>query len=408
MTSVKTIIFHKNFMDFFQNPKISQNTDFEKGKYEWITILNTTESTISPCICGHNVKHMTYLFNEYNQNIVSVGTTCCKKYGLLEKHMKNELLIHVLITQISQGLYKNSGNLLSLEKNIGELLENHIFERFHEIIKKYSRDMDENNYYFDVFNPLNRMKENILEFKKYGYDFSNQYEEICELIKEREMHITESESESGMESETNSEIIFKLDRIKDEIKQLFDEKLSEIANSESTESELSISEYEESYVEFDYYKKHGEMIQDIRKEFEAEIKRELEEDIKQGESNQKNKEELQENIRIQENIRKELEQDIRIQEDIKQAEEYLENQEKEVEQIVYQYYDGDIYSEYYRKYSERDLRIKMELHDLNMRIENLQKGIEEYKKDFSVFYNNLQIFSKYVKENSYIDKIKNR
>lgn len=390
MTSVKTIIFHKNFMDFFQNPKISQNTDFEKGKHEWITILNTTESTISPCICGHNVKHMTYLFNEYNQNIVSVGTTCCKKYGLLEKHMKNELLIHVLITQISQGLYKNSGNLLSLEKNIGELLENHIFERFHEIIKKYSRDMDENNYYFDVFNPLNRMKENILEFKKYGYDFSNQYEEICELIKEREMHITESESESGMESETNSEIIFRLDRIKDEIKQLFD--------SELTESELTDSEYEAEIKQ--------ELEEDIRKEFEAEIKRELEDDIKYEESNQKNKEELQEYIRIQENIRKELEQDIRIQEDIKQAEEYLENQEKEVEQIVYQYYDGDIYSEYYRKYSERDLRIKMELHDLNMRIENLQKGIEEYKKDFSIFYNNLQIFSKYVKENSYIDKIK--
>lgn len=391
MTSVKNIIFHKNFMDFFQNPKISQTTDFEKGKHEWITILNTTESTISPCICGHNVKHMTYLFNEYNQNIVSVGTTCCKKYGLLEKHMKNELLIHVLITQISQGLYKNSGNLLSLEKNIGELLENHIFERFHEIIKKYSRDMDENNYYFDVFNPLNRMKENILEFKKYGYDFSNQYEEICELIKEREMHITESESESGMESETNSEIIFKLDRIKDEIKQLFD--------SDLTESELTDSEYEAEIKQ--------ELEEDIRKEFEAEIKRELEDDIKYEESNQKNKEELQENIRIQEDIRKEVETE-KIQEDIKQAEEYLENQEKEVEQIVYQYYDEDIYSEYYRKYSERDLRIKMELHDLNMRIENLQKGIEEYKKDFSIFYNNLQIFSKYVKENSYIDKIKNR
>lgn len=340
MSSSK-LVFHENFMNFFQKPNISQNTDFEKGKHEWISICNTTEPTMYSCVCGHKVKNITYLFNEKNQNIVSVGTTCCKKYGLLEKHMKNELLIHILREQISQHCFKHSGKILSLEKDLRELLENYINEKCIEVFKKYTRDMDENIYYFDVFYPLNRMKDDILELKNYGYDFTKYYDEICELLRERDIHMNEM---GDIDSETNSEIMEKLDKIEQEISQLLNENLSEITDFENEE----ISEL-------------------------------LNENL--GEKD------LEENLRIEEEIKKEAEE--------KEAEEYLENEEREIQEKVTHYIERNIeniYINYEPKYTERELRLKLGIQELNMRIEYLRRGIEEYKRDYAIFDANLQQF----------------
>ena len=350
MSSSK-LVFHENFMNFFQKPNISQNIDFEKGKHEWISICNTTEPTMYSCVCGHKVKNITYLFNEKNQNIVSVGTTCCKKYGLLEKHMKNELLIHILREQISQHCFKHSGKILSLEKDLGELLENYIYEKFTGIMKQYSRDMDENIFYFDVFYPLNRMKDDILELKTYGYDFNKYYNEICQILREREIHINEMRETEDTDSETNSEIMEKLDKIEQEISELLNENLSENEESDLEENE--------------------------------EISELLNENLEEKD--------LEENLRIEEEIKKEAEEET----SKKEAEEYLENEEREIQEKVTHYIERNIeniYTNYEPKYTERELRLKLGIHELNMRIEYLRRGIEEYKRDYAIFDANLQQF----------------
>jgi ribosomal protein S15P/S13E len=53
---------------------------------------------------------------------------------------------------------------------------------------------------------------------------------------------------------------------------------------------------------------------------------------------------------------------------------------------------------YERTYTERDLRMMLGMYDLNQRIDNLRKGIEEYKKDFAVYYENLQKLNQKVSE----------
>ena len=382
-------VFNDNFMNFFQNSKISQNVNFEEGKHEWISICNITETTMHPCVCGHNVKHITYLFNEKNKHIVSVGTTCCKKYGLLEKHMKNELLIHVLREQISQHCFKNSGNLLSLEKDLGELLDNYIYEKFTGIMKQYSRDMDENNFYFDVFYPLNRMKDDILELKNYGYDFSKHYDEICEILREREIHNREIIEDS--DSETNSVIMEKLDKIEKEISELLNENFSEITyfENENMDEEENIEKIEES--------SENEEISELLRENSSETSVLEKENM-----------DVEENIRIEEEIKKEIEEEISKKEfEEKEAEEYLNNEDKEIEEAMNYYIERNTetdcyyikpYTNYDRIYTESDLRIRLGIQELNMRIDKLKTGIEEYKKDFNIFNKNLEEYNKLIIE----------
>jgi hypothetical protein len=374
------------FIDFFLKNGVSQT--FEKN--EWISIYNTVEQNMHPCVCGHNVKHITYLFNEKNRNIVSVGTTCCKKYGLLGKHMKNEILIHVLREEISQHCFKNSGNLLTLEKDLGELLENYIYEKFSGIMKKYSRDMDENIYYFDVFYPLNRMMQDILELKNYGYDFSKDYDEISEILRERDMHKRETLEKTDTDSETNSEIMEKLDKIEQEISQLLNETISETSDFEYEESDLEKESLEENP------EKDPEEISQLLRENSSETKDfEYEESDLVFEDEYLEESDLEENVRIEEEIQKEMEEENSKKEaEEKEAEEYLENNDKEMEETVTNYERNieNRYPDYQYIYTARDLKLMLGIQELNMRIKILKDGIEDYKKNFAVFHENLQQF----------------
>ena len=59
---------------------------------------------------------------------------------MLEKHLKNEILIHILREQISLLSYKNVENIITFSKDIGILLEEYISKKFGEIKEKYSRE----------------------------------------------------------------------------------------------------------------------------------------------------------------------------------------------------------------------------------------------------------------------------
>jgi hypothetical protein len=101
--------------------------------------------------------------------------------------------------------------------------------------------MDENSYYFDVFKPLKKMEKDILELiEKYNFDLVQYYHEISQFLKEREINYNEY-----LDSETNSEIMEKLETIENEINGLLDIKddgLCYISKNEENLCEKILSE----------------------------------------------------------------------------------------------------------------------------------------------------------------------
>jgi len=63
--------------------------------YDWQIIHSCHSDTFQRCICGHNVKRLTYIYNKRTCEIMRVGTTCVKKYGITQ-HITNSLLYVVL------------------------------------------------------------------------------------------------------------------------------------------------------------------------------------------------------------------------------------------------------------------------------------------------------------------------
>jgi len=429
------------FLDFFR--KISQFPDFETSKQEWIPFLHDTKSTMQPCICGHKVKHFTYLLNRLNKTVVSIGTSCCKKYGLSEKHLENELFIHILREQISRLSYKNVGNVIIFTKEVGKLLEEYISEKCREIKHKYSREeykTDENAYYFDIFIPLKRMKCDILELiEGYGYDFTSYYDSVSEFLKESEFveksNNFDYDSDNDSVSETNSEIIERLDKIEEEISLLLNEDFSEKELEEEMKEKESLGEklegekleeekLEESLGEkFEEEKFEGEKLEEsLEKKFEEKT---LEEKLEEEKLEEKTLEEkfeektleekfeektleesLEENLRIQKEIQKEIQQD--------QAEEYLhsfhvpisviEDYERE-NRFLYlkeKYSNEETFQQKMEKYSGLDFRQIMQICDVKLRIQNLKTGIEMLKKDFAIFDQKLLVLNNLLTQNNEI------
>ena len=69
--------------------KYSQDSDYQK---EWYIICSENTKTHHHCICGHNVKRITYIYNKTTKHIMVVGTTCIKKCGI-KQHLKNGILV---------------------------------------------------------------------------------------------------------------------------------------------------------------------------------------------------------------------------------------------------------------------------------------------------------------------------
>ena len=61
----------------------------------WQIIYSRHSDKFQRCICGHNVKRLTYIYNKQTCEIMRLGTTCVKKYGITQ-HVTNSLLFVVL------------------------------------------------------------------------------------------------------------------------------------------------------------------------------------------------------------------------------------------------------------------------------------------------------------------------
>jgi len=374
-------IFYKIFNDFLIKNEISPSSNFESVKKEWIPFFHTHEKQIQECICGHKVKYITYYFNIIHKTVIFIGTSCCKKYGFSQKTMENDIFIHVLRTQIIQSFYEKKGNLLVLTKNLNDLLEEYIFERFQLFTTKYIQTIDKNTYYFDVYKPLEKMKNDILELiEQYGYQLHKQYDEICDYLKEKEMMMNEKE-----DFESHSEIMNHLENIEREIFEILKDDGIE-PNVDKTfylgNSDLYVGNPELYIVQQSPLEEESDFIQQSPLEEENDF---IQQNILGESSLEKNnviqqkylgenieEKELQENLIIEETIKNELKIHHEFEE--KEALYYLEN-ENEIE-------------EFNNTYDQ----INTNMLDYKIKIKNIKNQIYCFKHDLGRFNENIRIF----------------
>jgi hypothetical protein len=370
--------FYQIFNDFLKKHKISPLSNIESIKNEWIPFLNITELHPESCICGHKIKHITYLFNIHNKHILFIGSSCCKKYGLLEKHLENDLLSHILKTQISRHSFEKNENIVLLKNSLDILIKEYIFEKFRLYTHKYSREMDENSYYFDVFKPLKKMEKDILELiEKYNFDLVDYYDEISQFLKEREIS-------NHSDSETNSQILEKLENIENEINQLLDIK--------DDDGLCYISENQPNLGKGFY--------------FENERKENLGENILQENLGENIfQENLGENIFQEKFEEKDFALNLKIEQDIQNE---LKN-EKERFENEYDFYENcEIYYEEepdklktiskFSQYSSYHWNSNINMKLLNYIIESNEKEIQEIKKNVKTHIENIERLKQQVYE----------
>ena len=353
-------IFYKIFNDFLIKNEISPSSNFESVKKEWIPFFHTHEKQLQECICGHKVKHITYYFNNIHKTVIFIGTSCCKKYGFSQKTMENNIFIHVLREQIIQSLYEKKGNLLILTKNLEFLLQEYIFERFQLFTTKYIQIIDKNTYYFDVFKPLEKMKNDILELiEQYGYQLHKHYDEICDYLKEKEIMMNEKE-----DYETHSEIMNHLENMEREIFEILKDGIQPKIDETYYlgKSDLYVGNPELYIVQQSPLEKSDFIQQSSLEKNNVIQQKYLGENIEEKE--------LQENLIIEETIKNELKIHHEFEE--KEALYYLENEIEE---------RNNTYTE-----------INTNMLDYKIKIKNLKNQIYIFKHDLGRFNENIRIF----------------
>ena len=158
--------------------KYSQNSNERK---EWYILFN--ENTITPknhCICGHNVKRITYIYNKFTKQIMVAGTTCIKKFGI-KQHLQNGILLLTIKNNIESNYFlKNSDNLIIID-DFSDILKHCIQTKFSEykekinICESSNTDVD----YYDIVAPFRRLLNDVCDLvTEYKYDFTNLLKDI--------------------------------------------------------------------------------------------------------------------------------------------------------------------------------------------------------------------------------------
>jgi hypothetical protein len=58
--------------------KFSENKDYNEALKEWFLIYTTKKD--NNCICGHHIIKNCIFKNKHNSNIITIGSTCVKKF----------------------------------------------------------------------------------------------------------------------------------------------------------------------------------------------------------------------------------------------------------------------------------------------------------------------------------------
>lgn len=347
------------------------------------------------CISGHKVKHFTYLFDTVERKIVKIGTSYCKKHGLLKQAIKNEILITGLRELI--GFEQNKQNLSTPILESTKIL---IEKKIH-----YFQNLELTNdsiKYYDYKLPLEHIKQDILElgivyFPENIENYKLLVERITDLLEiteivELKIPIEDSDIQNTTpkvltySDDESSEINITLTNIRDDILRLLD--YQNITNNEkinnNTESEGCVLD---NIIDMGFYsgenhekeiEKNIEIEESIKKEFEEIIKKENQEYSERIEEFEKSEEKYIE-ATISDYYKDLEEPEINkaiIQDIINEVTDEIEKQENNVNELNCIYFN-------------KIQSVKYNCNELFERLRKLRENIAEYKIEFAVFQNNL-------------------
>jgi hypothetical protein len=127
---------------------------------QWEIFHNDHSNFYKPCICGHRVKRITYLYDNLHRKIIFIGTTCVKKYGIT-RHLNNRILIQVL-----------KESLVSFESiELEDRLKTWIESRYNVLLEKVNACSEGVFDYYDIVAPFRRLLNDICELvTEYHFD----------------------------------------------------------------------------------------------------------------------------------------------------------------------------------------------------------------------------------------------
>ena len=147
----------------------SQNKELNHCKKEWKIFSKEHFNESQFCICKHLVHNITFLYNIHNRRVITIGTSCCKKYGL-NLHLENGLLRTILLQNISMDL--------SAEGCLEGFVTDFIDDKQADLMEKIAASVDEINY-FDVIDPFCRLRDDVYNLVHvFGFNLRSSLEEI--------------------------------------------------------------------------------------------------------------------------------------------------------------------------------------------------------------------------------------
>ena len=133
---------------------LDKNNNIVNG--HWQTVFSENIHHYMPCICGHKVKRITYIYHRPTKTIGYIGKTCVKKYGIQTK-VSNAILLAVI-----------KGHTDELCVKIDDLVRLHILEKygiFMTKIREYIQADIEIDYY-DIVAPFRRLLNDVCDVFK--------------------------------------------------------------------------------------------------------------------------------------------------------------------------------------------------------------------------------------------------
>ena len=149
---------------------LDKNNGLTEGGH-WQTVFSDNTHHFMPCICGHKVKRITYIYHRPTKTIGYIGKTCIKKYGIQTK-VSNAILLAVIKENVSG---------FDGSTRIDALVRKHIVDKYSIFMTKiqdYIQEDIEIDYY-DIVAPFRRLLNDVCDLvSEYEFDLVNLLREI--------------------------------------------------------------------------------------------------------------------------------------------------------------------------------------------------------------------------------------
>jgi len=164
-----------------------KNNESDDGK--WQIVFSDNTHHFMPCICGHKVKRITYIYHRPTKTVGYIGKTCVKKYGIQTK-VSNGILLAVIKGNINNPVL------------IEDLVKAHILMKYEDFITKIG-DCIEIDYY-DIVAPFRRLLNDVCDLvSEYDFDLVDLLREIeraVESMNQATKHVMVDENDSCIDS----------------------------------------------------------------------------------------------------------------------------------------------------------------------------------------------------------------